>query len=243
MVIATDSGQIIVDTKENLFARLVSLAENQSLRAPAARPFVWAFTGGSTPQDFYRWAAAGNKLSHALQSRAAYTVSDERHVPLTDAQSNFGYADRLLLAPLNTAPARKLPWPVELAPAEAAQRYTRPMTDLVGPHAAYDLCCVGMGDDAHTLSIFPGSPLLNTDHGQRFAAVEVPGKGMRLTLTPTGLARCGHIVVMALGAAKAPVLKRVLRGPLNLAENPIQLLRAHAARVTWLVDAAAASEL
>ncbi len=236
-------GRVIVGTKEELFAQLVALADAQRLRTPAARPFIWAFTGGSTPQDFYRWAASGQKFSHALQANTVYTVSDERHVPLASDQSNFGHADRLLLSPLNVTPARKLPWPVEQTPAAAAHAYIRAMDNLVGPSAAYDLCCLGMGDDAHTLSLFPGSPLLANDHHQLFAAVEVPGKGPRLTLTPTGLARCARIVVMALGAAKAPVLKRVFHGPVNVSENPIQLLRAHAARVTWLIDPAAASEM
>jgi 6-phosphogluconolactonase len=186
-----------------------------------------------------------------VAARAHFTVSDERHVPLDDPQSNFGHAARLLLDPLAVPAAHRHPWPVELPPSDAADTYRTTIRALTcpepvertGPGRAYDLCFLGLGDDAHTASLFPGSPLLRDDDGEIFAAIEVPGNGWRLTITPSGLRACGQIVVMALGAAKAPALARVLRGPDDLPNTPAQVLRACAPRVLWLVDEVAAAQV
>ena len=100
-----------------------------------------------------------------------------------------------------------------------------------------------MGDDGHTASIFPGSPLLKKGEHRLFAAIEVPGKGWRLTITPAGLRGCGLIVVMALGLPKAAMLKRVQAGPYDPAKTPVQILRECRDRVVWLVDSAAVSRM
>ena len=100
-----------------------------------------------------------------------------------------------------------------------------------------------MGDDAHTASLFPGTPLLRNEGGELFAAQEVPGKGWRLTITPAGLRACGQIVVLALGANKAPALARVLHGPDDVLNTPSQILKTCADRVLWLVDEPAAAEV
>jgi 6-phosphogluconolactonase len=91
--------------------------------------------------------------------------------------------------------------------------------------------------------LFPGTPLLRDDGGLLFGAQEVPGKGWRLTITPTGLRACGLVVVMALGAGKAEALQRVLRGPSDPINVPSQILKTCAERVVWLVDEAAAARL
>jgi 6-phosphogluconolactonase len=98
-----------------------------------------------------------------------------------------------------------------------------------------------MGDDGHTASIFPGSPLLMEKEERLFAAVEVPGKGWRLTLTPAGLGACGLIVVMTWGASKAAMLKRVFTGAHDPAITPVQMLQRWRDRVVWLADPAAAA--
>ena len=241
----TDYGWLIVGEKEKLFAHAaerVALAATDLAEA-GGRPLLCAFSGGSTPQDWYRWCVQTGALPAAVTATAQFTVSDERCVPLADDQSNFGHADRLLLEPLGVPAAHRQPWLVALPAAEAAAAYAQTVARLAGPGRAFDVCFLGLGDDSHTASLFPGSPLLRDDGGQLFAAVEAPGKGWRLTITPAGLRACGQIVVMAVGAGKARALQRVLRGPADPANVPAQILRTCADRVVWLVDAAAAAEL
>lgn len=239
---STDYGRLIVGTQDELFAQAVALGAAQKARAGGAQ-FTWALTGGSTPAAWYRWCVATKALSPELLAGTHFTVSDERHVPLTSDQSNFGNAERMLLAPLGVPVEQRHPWMVAWPVAEAAEAYRKTLAQLAGPGRAYDVCFLGMGDDCHTASLFPGTPLLRDDGGLLFGGQEVPGKGWRLTITPTGLQACGVVVVMALGAGKAEALHRVMRGPFNPLEAPSQILRHSAERVVWLVDEAAAAKL
>jgi 6-phosphogluconolactonase len=239
---STDYGRLIVGKREELFAYAVELAVGQQGKA-GRKTFSWALTGGSTPQEWYRWCVASQAFPGKLLQETHFTVSDERVVPLHSDQSNFGNAERQFFTPLQVPVEHRHAWPVALLPAEAASAYAREWHDRAGADVAYDVCFLGMGDDGHTASIFPGSPLLKGNGHRLFAAVEVPGKGWRLTITPEGLGACGLIVVMTLGAAKAAMLKRVLTGPLDPVRTPIQLLRSCSHRVVWLTDVAAAAEL
>ncbi len=238
----TDFGRLLIGEPETLYAKAVDLAVEAHAEA-RSRHFTWALTGGSTPAAWYQWCVASGALPSLLSESAHFTVSDERHVPLSSAESNFGNAERLLLAPLGVPVEHRHPWVVAWPVAEAAEAYRRTLLLLAGPGRAYDLCFLGMGDDCHTASLFPGTPLLRDDGGLLFGAHEVPDKGWRLTITPTGLNACGRIVVMAFGAAKAEALHRVFTGPHDPQACPAQLLKQCAERVTWLVDPAAAAKL
>jgi len=238
----TDYGRLLIGEKEELFGEAMRVVADAKTTA-AGSSFTWAFTGGSTPQAWYRWAAAGGALTPGLIAGIHFTVSDERCVPLTSEESNFGNAERLLLAPLAVPVEQRHPWVTSLTPVEAAAAYASTMAALQAPGRCYDVCFLGMGDDAHTASFFPGSELLNQDTADFYAAINTPQKGWRLTVTPAGLQACGLVVVMALGAGKAPALRRVMQGDDALAEAPAKILATCADRVVWLVDEAAAAAL
>lgn len=236
----TGYGQLFVGKREELFAKAVELVADRQLKASAPF-FSLALTGGSTPQEWYRWCVAGKRLPELFLRSAHFTVSDERCVPLHSDQSNFGNAQRQLLEPLQVAAVQCHPWPVEKLPAEAAAAYARDWHAKAGEGKTYDVCFLGMGDDGHTASIFPGSELLKGDGGRLFAAVDVPGKGWRLTITPSGLSSCGLIVIMTLGAAKAAMVKRIFTGSYDPTQTPVQRAREWRERVVWLMDEGAAA--
>jgi 6-phosphogluconolactonase len=239
---STDYGRLCVGTKEELFARAVALAAAQQVRT-TSKVFTWALTGGLTPIEWYDWCVRTRALPPALLAATHFTVSDERHVPLTSEESNFGHATRHLLDPLGVPSTQRHPWPVRAVPAVAADTYRSTWAALAGPGYAYDVCFLGMGDDAHTASIFPGSPLLSPDSTlELFTALDT-SKGPRLTITPAGLRACGLIVVMTLGAEKSPALKHIFAGPYDPPKTPAQILKTCADRVVWLVDEAAAKEI
>ncbi len=240
--LSTARGLVKIGSTEEIFAAARDLAVAAHAAARPGR-FIWALTGGSTPAAFYKWCVANSALPAALVRDTHFTVSDERHVLLSSPDSNFGNAERQLLSPLDVPTDRRHPWMVAWPVAEAAEAYRRTLLILAGPGRAYDLCFLGLGDDCHTASLFPGTPLLRDDGGLLFDGQEVPGKGWRLTITPTGLAACGRIVVMALGAGKAEALRRVLRDPSDIDAVPAQLLERCADRVVWLVDEPAAARL
>lgn len=235
--VQTLAGAVHILRREAAFAALAERIE----ALPGPRPTV-ALSGGSTPKAFYAWAVANRVLRPETLARVEWHVSDERCVPLDSADSNFGNAARGLLDPLGVPAGRRFPWAVDRAPAEAAAAYER-FWRAAGRDRLYDLCLLGLGDDSHIASLWPSCPLVAADGGARFAATEWPGRGWRLTVTPSGLALCGSVVVLVNGAAKAPALRAVCRGAEDARVHPGQLLRRMADRVTWLADGDSAAGL
>lgn len=238
-ILDTRNGTLVIGARDRLFERAAELMEQAGREK---RVFSIALTGGSTPKAFYRWAVEGDHVPGIARTRAVWTVSDERMVPLESGESNFGNADRMLLTPLGVEARNKFPWPVEVDAHSAVVVFNRKWTDRFGGETGFDLCFLGMGDDGHTASIFPGSPLLEWDAEENFTCVDVPDKGWRLTITATGLSRCRMIVVMVTGKGKAAVLREVMEGG-GSEEYPVQILSRFRERTIWLADEEAAGEL
>ena len=162
-------------------------------------------------------------------------LSDERWVPRDDPDSNSRMARAALL---DHVPAvfHDIGWRKKRLPQAAAQEYAAKLETIF--HEAPDIVLLGMGEDGHTASLFPGTDALE-DTSSGYVANFVPGKGWRLTATLGLLHRARHLVFLVAGTGKAGVLSRVLNGepfPSTLAG------RGHS-DVTWLVDEAAAAEL
>ena len=230
-LIQTSAGTVHVLAREAAFTELAKRIN----ALPGSRPTV-ALSGGSTPKAFYAWAVATGALSPETLARVEWHVSDERCVPLASEESNFGNAARGMLDALGVADSLRKPWPIERAPQEAADVYEKSWRTPARPKL-YDICVLGLGDDSHIASLWPQCPLIANDQGRYFAATEWPGRGWRLTITATGLAQCGEVIVLVAGAGKAAALKAVCSDPLNDQCHPGQVLRKIASRVTWIADA------
>jgi 6-phosphogluconolactonase len=236
--IATSAGKVRVLTREESFAELARRINDLAARGPASV----GLSGGSTPKAFYAWAVRTGAFTAEAIKRIDWHVSDERCVPLASDDSNFGHAIRGMLDALGVPAARRFPWPVELAPAEAGAAYEAAWAQR-SPTKAFDLCVLGLGDDSHIASLWPQCPLIGQQTGPRFTATEWPGRGWRLTITEAGLAQCAAIVVLVSGKAKAPAMLTITCGDFAPKNHPGQLLRSYAHKVTWLADADAASSL
>ena len=234
----TSAGTVRVLTREESFAELARRINALAARGPASV----GLSGGSTPKAFYAWVVRTGALTAAALARIDWHVSDERCVPLSSDDSNFGHAARGMLDALGVPAARRFPWPVELPPLEAAAAYEAAWAAR-SPARAFDLCVLGLGDDSHIASLWPQCPLIGLAAGPRFVATEWPGRGWRLTITEAGLAQCASVVVLVGGAAKAPALRAIAHGGFQPSRHPGQALRAFAPRVTWLADEEAAALL
>lgn len=238
--VQTVYGKLSILDHNHIFLRIA-----QAIKEVCMKKVKYAtvgLTGGSTPKEFYKWATAQNVFYKQLLDQVIWMTSDERYVPLKSEESNFGNADRLMLDPYSVSKDSKFPWRITLSPEKAAADYD----DFFLKHnkeKCFDLCLLGMGDDCHIASIFPGSPLIDENPSANFAAIEVPGKGIRLTITPNGLKKSGQIIMIVTGKAKSAALKKVLEGKYNPKEYPAQLHKEWSQKVTWLVDEDAASEL
>ena len=236
--IATSAGQVRVLSREDSFAELARRINDLAARGPASV----GLSGGSTPKAFYAWVVRTGALTAEAIARIDWHVSDERCVPLSSDDSNFGHAVRGMLDALGVPAARRFPWSVELAPVQAAAAYEAGWAAR-SPSKAFDLCVLGLGDDSHIASLWPQCPLIGQQTGPRFTATEWPGRGWRLTITEAGLAQCGAIVVLVGGAGKAAALREIACGEFAPQLHPGQVLRAHASQVTWLADQEAAAGL
>jgi len=226
---------------KKLLATIQAIAKDSFFSRLFRKRSTIALSGGFTPIAFYKWLTT--IPSQKVLDKIFWFTSDERCVPLTHEDSNFGNASRFFFTPLNIPPSHQCSWPVHLPPKEAATAFEASFKKDFSSHHLFDLCCLGMGEDCHIASLFPNSELITSNTPINFAAVFVENKGWRLTLTPNGLQKCKKIIVLVEGQKKAEALCKVFQEPFNPVSKPIQLLRNYASNVTWLIDPPAASKL
>jgi 6-phosphogluconolactonase len=199
---------------------------------------TFALAGGSTPERMYERLADRDAIPWR---RVEFFWGDERPVGPDSPESNYGMARRSLLAPAGIAAERVHRIEGERAPEDAARRYEDEIRRLVpgDPVPHLDLVLLGMGEDGHTASLFPGT---SWDETRLVVANPVPKLGAtRITMTPLLLNAARSIVFLAAGEGKADALRRVVeeRAP----ELPASRIEPEAGDLVWLVDRAAASRL
>lgn len=190
-----------------------------------------ALVGGNTPRPVYEALAARGDVP--WQNVHVY-FGDERAVPPDDPESNFGMARATLLShvPIPTAQIHRMH--AEAPDVEAAAR----AYDELLP-ARLDLVLLGIGEDGHTASLFPGGSAV-TERTRRVLFVTGPKPPpRRLTITPPVIAVARATLVLAAGAAKADAVARALEGADDIIGCPVQLARAG----YWILDRAAAAGL
>jgi 6-phosphogluconolactonase len=169
---------------------------------------------------------------------------DERCVPPEDPDSNYHMAEETLLSHVAIPAANVRRMRGELLPEDAAVDYEQQLkTFFKNDPPRLDVILLGMGDNGHTASLFPG---LSAVHEQQrwVVAEEVPEVNMwRISLTPVVLNLAREVVFLVTGEAKASMLQQVLEGPYAPDERPAQIVRPTPGEVIWLVDAAAAGKL
>ena len=212
-------------------------------------------TGGSTPGAIYSVLRSPSFASRMPWRQSTIWLGDDRFVPRGDRHSNLSAIDTVLLAPNldgSAAPmdtAQVEGWPTDTPDADAAARAYAARAAAALPSdasgvPAFDLVLIGIGGDGHCLSVFPGSPLAAPDApiaGAVAAPTHIEPHLPRLSFSLKILASARSVLPLAIGAAKAEVVARIIDG-----REPVTTLPAKAALIptaTWLLDAAAASRL
>lgn len=207
--------------------------------------FTIALSGGNTPRPAYRLLAEEPWRDRIDWSRVHVFWGDDRHVPPDHPDSNFGMAHDALLSKVPIPPGNVHRMRTEKPDAEtAAEEYAwtlRSAFDLDGGEwPRFDLVLMGLGEDGHTASLFPGSDAVR----ERSRLVVAPWvsslRTYRITLTPPVFNRAALALFLVSGEEKAAALKAVLEGDFQPDRFPAQIVRPEDGRLLWLIDRAAA---
>lgn len=222
--------------------------ETARSRIAATGSFFAALSGGATPRRLYELLATNDYSSRIAWPSVHLFQVDERCVPPDHPESNFRMIREALLVPSRMPPENFQRMAGELANAnEAARQYAlelgRAIPNREGNCPRFDLVVLGMGNDGHTASLFPGSPAL--EDRDRWVCASSAGAGglPRITLAYPVLNSAAVIVFLVSGSEKAATLERVLKGPPQPQRLPAQGISPVNGRLVWYVDEAAASRL
>lgn len=234
-------------TAEILFQETAHLFMQEARAAVAARGrFVTALSGGTTPKGLFQQLAEEPYLSLVPWAKTYIFWVDERYVPLTDPISNYYLANENLFTKTPIPKENIFPFTDASLPVEkAASAYEVKLRKFFGGTAfpRFDLSILGMGDDGHTASMFPGRPQLNEMEKWAVGYFVDPEKKNRVSLTFPVLNAARFTVVMMEGRKKAERLKEVLEEPSDPPRYPVQYLRPTDGRLLFAMDAEAASLL
>ena len=237
-IITVSDPEELAQTATQRFTRMAQEAVGSRGR------FSVALSGGSTPRALYELLARSPYRQRMPWEGLHLFWGDERCVPPSDPGSNFRLAEETLIAHVPIPPENIHRVQGELEPGAAARAYERTLRDFFcGPIPRLDLVLLGLGNDGHTASLFPRSTALE-DTERLVVAVEAfyqdrPAHRVTLTLPAINTAR--QVLFLVSGHDKAEIVRSVLQGPDTAL--PAQRVQPTAGKLTWLLDAAAGSQL
>ena len=204
--------------------------------------FCVALPGGSTPRAMFQQLSKPIHRTRVDWNQVHIFWGDERCVPADDPASNYRMARGVLLDFVSIPLKNIHRIPGEVGAEAAAEAYEQVLQSTFGADhlPQFDLILLGLGEDGHTASLFPGSPAL-AETGRWCVGVEhstpPPPLVPRVTLTLPVINAAVQVLFLVSGQGKAEILRRVLQ-PVRPGENalPAQRVQAENGQVTWLVD-------
>jgi 6-phosphogluconolactonase len=206
--------------------------------------FTLVLSGGETPKSLYKKLASEGFKNKINWNRIHVFFGDERVVPFTDDRNNAKMAFDILLNHVEIPANRVHVMRTDIEPNFAVEEYRKELhTFFHSTNRSFDLVLLGMGDDGHTLSLFPGSPLIE-EHQHWVNCVYNDQQEMyRITLMPLIVNKSYHIAFMVEGLKKAQVLQQVLEGEYMPSKLPAQIIAPEEGELHWFLDNAAAKDL
>ncbi len=206
--------------------------------------FVISLSGGHTPEKLYALLSTPSFRKKIEWKKTYFFWGDERCVPLEDERNNAHQAKLIWLDHMPVPPVHIHRIPVNLPPQDAAKTYQKEIEDFFGQHPKrFDLMLLGLGENGHTASLFPGTPVVDEQvEGVREVYVEEE-KLFRVTMTAPLINQARHILFLVTGENKAVVLEKILNAPFQPDLCPAQLIKSNEGELRWYVDKEAASLL
>jgi 6-phosphogluconolactonase len=234
---------IFNNDKQVLAALAVHFVKIAQESISARGKFSVALSGGSSPKALYELLASSFK-DKVEWDKVYFFFGDERNVPQTDKDSNFLMAKKSLFEPLEIVHSNIFPVETELGPKEAAKKYEEEIEEFFeDDELSFDLILLGLGDNSHTASLFPYTPVL---HDRTPGVKEVflqDQQVYRITMNAPLINEARHIAFLVYGEAKAIAVHHVLEDDEDIENYPAQLIEPIVGEIQWFLDSAAASLL
>lgn len=211
-------------------------------KAKTGGPYVIALSGGSTPKKLYEVLAAAPFATEFPWSKVELFFGDERVVPPDNDDSNYNMVNHALLSKVAIPSERVHRMPTAGDPAEAARTYQRDLQAVYGSDTLqpgrplFDVVLLGLGENGHTASLFPGTAVLEERTAWVSTCTPHDAPHRRLTLTYPAIDSSAHVLFLVTGAGKADVLAKVR------ARDPAQPSSHITTKgeLIWVLDEAAA---
>jgi len=209
--------------------------------------FTIALSGGSTPQKLHTLLAASPYKEKINWNKLHVFWGDERFVPFEDDRNNAKMAFDTLLDHVPVPKEQIHVMRTDIQPEASAEEYEKilnryfPVT--VPASTTFDLVLLGMGDDGHTLSLFPGTRVMHIENKSVTSLFLKQQDMYRITLTAPIVNRAACVVFLVSGSGKAAALKEVIEGDYQPDLYPSQVIKPLNGELHWFLDKAAAANL
>lgn len=207
--------------------------------------FFTALSGGNTPKLLFKILAGSPYKENINWDRIHFFWADERMVPPDDSESNFGEAKKIFFdrIPISLKNIHYIKGDSD--PQQEVFRYASDIENYVKKDEQgfprFDLIFLGMGEDGHTGSLFPGKKLNFTDDKNICGLSEHPSNGhLRITLTKETINNSGKIIFLVTGESKAAVLSEILKNSVESKRFPAAQISSANGSIKWIIDKDAA---
>ena len=206
--------------------------------------FTLVLSGGNTPKQLFALLAKEPYKIMIPWERIHFFWGDERAVPFEDERNNAKMAYDTLLNAVGIPEENIHVMRTDISPEQSAAEYEKILHDYFKEdETTFDLVLLGMGDDGHTLSLFPGTPVVHEEKAWVTSFFLKAQDMYRITLTAPVVNRAACVIFMTTGTGKSLTLKSVIEGSFNPDLFPSQLIRPEDGELHWFVDEAAAGAL
>jgi 6-phosphogluconolactonase len=205
--------------------------------------FTFVLSGGNSPKKLFQLLASADYRNQLDYSKVFFFFGDERYVPHNHQDSNYLMAKEAMLDALSIPEHRVFKVDTSLDPATAAQDYERHICEFFNDEPVFDFILLGLGDDAHTASIFPNTSLIWIDE-EMVKEVYLEDKQVhRISFTAPLINKANHVAFLTFGDNKAEAIQAVFEEVKDYNKYPAQLINPESGNLHWFVDEAAVSKL
>lgn len=206
--------------------------------------FTWVVTGGNSPKLLYELLSAAPYKERINWEKLHIFWGDERAVPYTDSRNNARMTFEQLLDRVPVVKAQVHVMKTDISPEASAADYEQILHQYFQEEGTtFDLVLNGMGDDGHTLSLFPHTAVIHETKAWVTSFYLAPQEMYRITLTAPIVNRAHKVAFLTFGSNKAHALQEVLKGARNVDQYPSQIIQPASGELHWFVDEAAAAGL